>query len=289
MTKVTKGVIVAAGLGTRFLPFSKAVSKELLPLIDTPVLQKIVEEFTAAGISEIVIVISAEKEDIKKHFQADLELLKILKERNKEKEYQAIKKLTQLAHLEYVYQRQPLGNGQALLSAQDQMGNDPFVFAFGDDVIDSPIPAASQLLETFEKFQKTIMGVTETEKENLPRYGVIAKKDIDSDTFKVLKVIEKPAISETPSNLISCGRYLFLNDIFPALKNLKPGKGGEIWLADAVSQLVEKGEVYAKKLKGVYFDCGNQLEYWKANVKLLLKDPEMGPEFREFLKNSTDF
>lgn len=286
MTKVKKGVIVAAGLGTRFLPFSKVVPKELLPLISKPVLQKIVEEFAKSGISEIVIVTSPEKDDIKKHFESAPKLLQTLKERGKEKEYQEIAQISNLAKLEYVTQEEPLGNGHALLQAREKVGREPFLFAYGDDVINGHTPAAKQLVETFEKHQATVMGVTETEKENLSRYGVIAKKDIDENTFQVLKVVEKPKVEEAPSNLISCGRYLFQNDIFPALENLKPGQGGEIWLAEAVDGLIEKGKVVASKLSGEYFDCGNQLEYWKANVKLLLKNPELGEKFREFLKKS---
>ncbi len=260
-SKVRKGVIVAAGLGTRFLPITKSIPKEMLPVGSKPVLQYIVEEMVDSGILEITIVISRGKESIKEYFKRDLVLERHLKKVGK---YDMIKDLVELlkkVKFNYVYQEKPLGNGHALLCAKAKVGNEPFVFSDADSIIDSKTPATKQILEAFKKYNAPVIGVQRIrDKKAMTNYGnVYANKTKDKRVFKVEKFVEKPSLNKvSPHGLIVGGmRYVFTSDIWGLLEKQGKGKGGEIWVADAANELLKTSDFYAYEYEGKFLDTGN--------------------------------
>lgn len=285
LKKIRKAVIPVAGLGTRFLPMTKAMPKEMLPLIDKPVIQYIVEELVSAGIEEIIFITSANKRAIEDHFDRHFELEYRLQKDGKRELLDEMRKIQNLARFVYVRQQEALGNGHALLQARDVIGDEPFAFAYGDDVIESTVPAIKQMLETYSEYQATTIGVVEVDDEGTRRYGIIKPEKINSKTYKVLATIEKPGPEAAPSHLANPGRYIFTPAIFTALETVRPGKGGEIWVADAVAQLSKKEPIYARKLDGTYFDCGNKLEYLKAVINHGMKHEHYGKEIRSYIKS----
>ncbi len=260
-SNVRKGVIVAAGLGTRFLPITKSIPKEMLPVGSKPVLQYIVEEMADSGITEIIIVISRGKESIKEYFKRDLALERHLKKVGK---YNMIKDLVELlkkVKFSYVYQEKPFGNGHALLCAKRKVGNDPFVFSDADSIIDSRTPATKQILEVYKKYQAPVIGVQKIkDKKAMTNYGnVYANKTKDKRVFKVEKFVEKPEMKNvSPHGLIVGGmRYVFTKEIWKLLEKQGHGKGGEIWVADAANELLKTSDFYAYEYEGKYLDTGN--------------------------------
>lgn len=283
MNSITKAVIPVAGLGTRFLPATIAVPKELLPVVDKPIIQYIVEEMVSAGISEIIFVDNPGKKAIFNHFHPGSELIEALEKAGKHDLLKSVETVRDLVKITTVIQEKPLGNGHALLQAKDAIGDQPFAFAYGDDIIKAEPSASAQMLETYQRLQKTIMGVVEVDDEGTKRYGIIEPKPIDEDTFQVLGTVEKPGPEKAPSHLANPGRYIFTPEIFTALEKIRPGKGGELWLADAVSFLSQSQPVYARKIKGVYFDCGSKIGWLKANLSFGLDRPDLAEDLKNFV------
>jgi len=284
--KIRKAVIPVAGFGTRFLPATIAQPKEMLPVVDIPVVQYIVEEMVASGIKEIIFVTGRGKRAIEDHFDPSPELENLLEEGRKIKLLKEIKRISNLAKFIYVRQNKPLGNGHALLCAKEVVGNEPFAFSYGDDIIEAKVPAIKQMTETYNKYGDMIVGVLEVPRENVSRYGIVRpkNKEVNTKNFEITQIVEKPEIKDAPSNFASVGRYIFNPDIFEALKITKPSKIGEIWLADAVDKILKKRAAYACNLEGTYYDCGNKLEYLKANLAFGLRHKEVGKEFRKYIR-----
>ena len=267
-SEVRKGVIVAAGLGTRFLPITKSIPKEMLPVGSKPVLQYIVEEMADSGIKEITIVISRGKESIKEYFKRDLVLERHLKKVGK---YSMIKDLVELlkkVKFSYVYQEKPLGNGHALLCAKKKIGSEPFVFSDADSIIASKVPATKQILEVYKKYQAPVIGVQKIkDKKAMTKYGnVYANKTKDNKVFKVEKFVEKPSLKKvSPHGLIVGGmRYVFTKEIWKLLEKQGHGKGGEIWVADAANELLKQQDFYAYEYEGKYLDTGDNEKLLKT-------------------------
>lgn len=284
--EIKKAVIPCAGLGTRFLPATKSVPKELFPIINKPAIQLIVEELVASGISEIIFVISEDKQAIKKYFKPDLELEKILKERKKEELLKELRIIPNLAKFSFVYQNEPKGNGDAVLKAEKEIKNEPFIVNWADDLIlGSKIPYFSQLIRVFKKYKGIVLSVVKTDAEGKRRYGIIKPKKLASRVYQVLSVIEKPGPKKAPSDLAHIGGFVLTPEIFKYLKKLKPGKGGEIWLQDAINEICQKQPVYAYEFDGRYYDVGEKLGYLKTIVAMALQREDLREDFKKFLKS----
>ncbi|HLD21354.1 MAG TPA: UTP--glucose-1-phosphate uridylyltransferase GalU [Patescibacteria group bacterium] len=287
--RVRKAVIPVAGFGTRFLPATKAIPKELLPIIDKPVIQYIVEEAVASGIEEIIFVTSEHKNAIEDHFERNSGLETFLKQRQKDTELSTIQSLHQMAQFVYVHQDEPLGLGHAVLQAKDAVAGEPFIVFGGDDIIESTIPAAKQLIEVYEKYGGSVLGVVEVPKEAVNRYGVIDPlKQLEEGVTQIKDIVEKPKPHEAPSQLAAVARWLLTPEIFEELEQTKPGAGGEIQLPDGIRTLLKKQSVFAKVYNGTYRDCGNKVEYLKAIIAFSLQHPEMGEQLREYSKKYLD-
>ncbi|TET92547.1 UTP--glucose-1-phosphate uridylyltransferase GalU [Candidatus Aerophobetes bacterium] len=283
--KIRRAVIAVAGFGTRFLPATKAQPKEMLAVVDKPIIQYVVEEMVGAGIEEIVLVTGQNKRSIEDHFDRSFELEYRLKEAHKLDLLEEVKRISNLAKFIYVRQKMPLGNGHALLCAKVVVDDEPFAFSYGDDIIEAKIPAIGQMIKVFEKYQGSVMGVMEVPREKISQFGVIKPQEIEKGVYKVLDTVEKPHPDDAPSNLASVGRYVFTPKIFEALEETKPGKGGEIWVADGVKNLCRNETVYACKLEGTYWNCGDKREFLKATINFALKNPEFGRDLRKYLRN----
>jgi UTP--glucose-1-phosphate uridylyltransferase len=281
---ITKAVIPAAGLGTRFLPATKASPKEMLPLVDKPVIQYVVEEAVAAGITEIIIVTGRTKRAIEDHFDTATELEQLLKTNGKVRLLEELTQLTRLANICYVRQPQPKGLGDAILCAEPFLSNEPFAVLLGDDVIASPAPAIAQLIAVYERFGRSVVAVQPVPTKELRRYGVIKGQLVDRDLYRVSTLVEKPTTRQAPSRLGIVGRYVLTPSIFRALRALPPGHGGEIQLTDALRRCAMSDGLYAWKLTGQRYDAGDKLGFLKATVELGLKHPELGRAFRQFLR-----
>ena len=283
--KIRRAVIAVAGFGTRFLPATKAQPKEMLAVVDKPIIQYVVEEMVGAGIEEIVLVTGQNKRSIEDHFDRSFELEYRLKEADKLDLLEEVKRISNLAKFIYVRQKMPLGNGHALLCAKVVVDDEPFAFSYGDDIIEAKIPAIGQMINVFEKHQGSVMGVMEVPREKISQFGVIKPQEIEKGVYKVVDTVEKPHPDDAPSNLASVGRYVFTPKIFEALEETKPGKGGEIWVADGVKNLCRNETVYACKLEGTYWNCGDKREFLKATINFALKNPEFGRDLRKYLRN----
>lgn len=285
MKEINKAVVVVAGLGTRFLPATIAQPKEMLPVVDKPVVQYIVEELVASGIKEIVFVTSWTKKAIEDHFDPSFELEYFLKEKGKTEELKMVKKISSMAKFMYVRQSKPLGNGHACLMAKEIIGDNYFIFSDGDSIIDSKVPVVKQLLNSFEKNKGNYVGVQKVDKKVVDQYGIVDVISSEGRLHKIKRAVEKPSVNEAPSNLAIQGmRYILSPDIFKELESTEPGKGGEIWLADAFNSLLKKENGYAYEYEGQYYDCGNKHGYLKANVHFGLQNPKLKKEFSAYLK-----
>jgi UTP--glucose-1-phosphate uridylyltransferase len=282
--KVRKAVIPVAGLGTRFLPATKAQPKEMLPIVDKPVIQYIVEEAVKAGITQIVFVTGKHKRAIEDHFDRNLELERFLREKGKIEPLEEIKRISEMVQVIYVRQKEPLGLGHAILTAEPAVGDEPFAVLLGDDIIVSEKPAIKQLIEVFERYNCSVIGVEEVDRKEVRKYGIVGGKQVEDGVLKVETLIEKPNPEEAPSNLAISGRYILTPGIFSALKKTKPGKGGEIQLTDALQMLSQKEVIYAKVINGKRFDTGNKLGFLKATVEFALRDEQIKDDFLEFLR-----
>ncbi|MBI4009113.1 UTP--glucose-1-phosphate uridylyltransferase [Candidatus Roizmanbacteria bacterium] len=288
MKKVTKVIIPAAGFGTRFLPQTKAMPKEMLPVVDKPVIQYVVEEAVASGIEDIVIVTGYSKRAIEDHFDTpNAELVKNLEQGKKFQMLREIRAISDIANFIYVRQKGPYGNATPIKSVEHVVEEDPFLVLWGDEFVIATPPRAKQLIDAYYKFEATILGGMITNREeDTKRYGYVKGKNLGNGVWKVERVIEKPGPKDAPSNLAIVANYLLTPDIFPILDDQKPGKGGEYYLPEAIDTLAQKHPVYAIEIKNAkYYDTGNKLEYMKTVVDRALAHPDINGEFRRFLKN----
>ncbi len=285
--KISKVIIPAAGFGTRFLPQTKAMPKEMLPIVDKPTIQYVVEEAVEAGIKDVILVTGSNKRAIEDHFDApDEDLIKNLTEGNKTHLIEEVKKISEMANFIYVRQKGPYGNATPIRSVKHLVANEPFLVLWGDEFVLSDPPRAKQLIDAFEKYNAPILGGMEKEKEeDFNRYGYVKGKEIEKGVWKVEGLMEKPGKGNAPSNLAIVANYLLTPDIFPILDTQKPGKGGEYYLPEAIDALAQSRPVYALEIQNAkYYDTGNVLEYMKTVVELALEHPDINGAFRKFLQ-----
>ncbi len=282
--KIRKAVIPVAGLGTRFLPATKAQPKEMLPLVDKPVIQYIVEEAVKAGIKQIVFVTGKHKRAIEDHFDTNFELETNLEKKGKLELLKLVKEITNLAEIIYVRQKEPLGLGHAILTAEPAIGNEPFAVLLGDDIMISEKAAIKQLMETYDRYKCSVLGVQEVHPESVSSYGIISGNNVENDVIKIDKLVEKPSIDEAPSNLAITGRYILTPTIFNMLKKTPPGKGNEIQLTDAIVKLSMKEAIYGKVMEGNRYDTGSKLGFLKATIDFALMRKELKDDILEYMK-----
>ncbi len=287
--KVRKAVFPAAGLGTRFLPATKAQPKEMLPLVDKPIIQYGVEEALHSGIRNIIIVTGRGKSAIEDHFDVSFELENMLESRNKKDLLQIVRQVSDLIDVAYIRQKEALGLGHAVLRARDLVGPEPFATVLADDVIDSETPCIRQLLDVYEFFGAPVLAVMEVPKEAISSYGSIDAEPVSHNgskdrVFRIRNLVEKPKPNEAPSNLAIIGRYILTPDIFESIANVEPGSGGEIQLTDSLRLLLRSRPIYAFKFEGKRYDAGDKLGFLKATVEFALQRHDLGSEFREYLK-----
>lgn len=281
--KVRKAVIPAAGLGTRFLPATKAQPKVMLPVIDVPAIQLVVEEAARAGIDDVLIVTGRGQRAIEDHFDRNLELERFLEDKQKFDELKRIRQISDMAEVHYIRQKEALGLGHAVSVAQAHVGDEPFVVMLGDDLIHPSEPLLGEMLRAHETFGRSVIAAMEVSKQEISMYGCIQPEPFEEDLVRILSIIEKPSPEEAPSNLAVIGRYVLTPEIFDALRRTTPGRGGEIQLTDAINLLAQEQAVYAYRFEGRRFDVGNPLDYLKATVELGAERDDLGPEFRAWL------
>ena len=282
--RVHTAVILAAGHGTRFLPATKAIPKEMLPLIDRPIVQYVVEEAVAAGIDHIVMVTSAGKRAIEDHFDRAPVVEAALAAKGDEARLDELTRLVGLAHMSFVRQKEQLGVGHAVLQARRVVGREPFLLAFPDDIIESEVPAARQLMDVYER-HGSVVAVEQVPREDIPSYGIVSGEQIEENVYKLDRLVEKPRIEDAPSDLGIVGRYVLSPDVFDILETTKPGAGGEIQVTDALAELARRGAMYACRFQGQRFDTGRPLGLLKASIEIGLRRPDIGPELRAFLRS----
>ncbi len=287
--KIKKAVFPVAGFGTRFLPFTKAVPKEMLPIIDTPVLQILVEEVVKSGIEEIIMVTSQGKNAIENHFDRCFHLEYLLKEKGKMKELEQVKKIAKMAKFIYVRQDQPKGDGHAILCAREIIKDEPFLVVFGDDIIKAKETSTSQLLKAYEQHQNCIVAVKEVPDKEISNFGIVKPKDKgEEDCFEIKSMVEKPSLSEAPSNLAIIGKYVCTPEIFEAIENIgqeEKSKDGELRLIDALIKLSSTQAIYGQKIKGERFDAGSKTGFLKATIDAALSDEEIRDDFIEYFRS----
>jgi UTP--glucose-1-phosphate uridylyltransferase len=288
--RVRKAVLPAAGWGTRFLPATKAQPKEMLPLVDKPVIQYAVEEAVAAGIEQIIIVTSSQKRAIEDHFDVSYELEHLLEERGDVEMLRRIKHISDLAQIAYVRQKEQLGLGHAVLMAKELIGHEPFAVILSDDVVVGDRPCIGQLIHAYNETHSSVVAVMEVPHEDTSRYGVIDSEPAGNDQdhgrlFRVKGLVEKPDPADAPSDLAIIGRYVLTPKIFEKLEQTQRGAGGEIQLTDAIEALMQEQEVYAYAFEGTRYDAGTTMGWLKASVELALQRPDLSAEFRDYLRN----
>lgn len=283
---IKKVVIPAAGLGTRFLPFTKSIAKEMLPIIDRPNLQYLLQEAKDSGIEEVILVVSHTKKEITDYFSHNVELESKLFDSGKDEDYKLVYELGEFMKITFVYQPEPLGLGHAILCAKEAVNGEDFAIILGDDLVYSEkIPAILQLIQIYEKYNASVIGVQIIPHENTNRYGIIdIKNKKDTDLFEVLNFVEKPNVEDAPSNYAISGRYVFKNSIFDELETLKPGKGGEYQLTDAMISLLKKEVVFAYNFEGIRYDIGSKEGYIKAIIDYSLRRKDLKDNIYEYIK-----
>ena len=282
--KVRKAVIPVAGMGTRFLPASKAIPKEMLTIVDKPTIQYIVEEVTAAGIEQVILITSEGKAAIENHFDYDYQLDTFLEQKGKDKLCEEVRHVSNLIDIVSVRQKKPLGLGHAIWSARHVVGNEPFLILLGDDLVISDKPCCAQMIELFDELQESIIAIQKVPKKETLHYGIIEGSSVRDRVYKVNRMVEKPAPGTTQSDLAIIGRYILLPDIFKCLEKTTPGHGGEIQLTDALMALANKRNMFAYEFEGTRYDAGDKLGYLKAIVALALRHPELGNDFAKHIK-----
>jgi UTP--glucose-1-phosphate uridylyltransferase len=286
--KIKKAVIPAAGLGTRFLPATKAQPKEMLPIVDKPAIQYIIEEAVQSGIEEILIITGRNKGAIEDHFDLSFEIETELKQKKKYELLQLIDKISNLAQIYYTRQKEPKGLGHALLCAKGFVGNEPFAVMLGDDIVDSSVPCLKQIIDIYNTFQTSIIGVQEVPRSELNKYGIISGTKIEEDIYMIKDLIEKPEIEKAPSNIAILGRYIITPKIFEILENAAPGINGEIQLTDALKRQIEFEPIYAYIFKGKRYDIGDKIGFLKANIEFALRQKDIREDFLSYLKNEVN-
>lgn len=285
MGTIKKAIIPAAGLGTRFLPATKAQPKEMLPIVDKPTIQYIVEEAVASGIEDIIIVTGRTKKAIEDHFDKSVELEMELEKKNNKELLEVARSVSQIANIYYIRQKEPKGLGHAVLTARTFIGDEPFAVLLGDDVIDSEKPALKQMIEVYDKYQSSILGVQTVDRKDVNKYGIIAGMQLERQVYEVKDMVEKPSIDTAPSNVAVLGRYIITPKIFDFLEKQEIGAGGEIQLTDALNKLAKIEKMYAYDFVGHRYDVGNKMGFLQATVEFALKRPELREEFKAYLKD----
>ncbi len=280
---IRKAVIPAAGFGTRFLPAAKSQPKEMLPIVDTPTIQIVVEEAVAAGITDILMIIGKGKRAIEEHFDRNFELEAELEAAGKAAELKAIRRISDLANVHFVWQKEQNGLGDAVAYAECHVGKEPFALLLGDTLIESPTPVTQQLIKIFDRYQESVVALERVPTERVSRYGVIDGNPVGQDLYLVEDFIEKPKPEETPSNLAIAGRYIFTPEIFKHIAATQPGKNGEIQLTDAMRLMVKNRAMYGLRFEGVRYDIGNKLDFIRTNVIYGLKRDDMREELLAFI------
>jgi len=283
--KIRKAVFPAAGLGTRFLPATKSSPKEMLPLVDKPLIQYGVEEAVASGIESILIITGRDKTAIEDHFDISFELEHMLKERGKHSLFEEARAVSDLARISYTRQKEALGLGHAIYQAKDFVGDEPFAAVLADDIVDAEKPALKQMIEVYQKYDAPVIATMQVEGEAISRFGVIDAEEVEPNVFKINDMVEKPPFAEAPSDLAIIGRYILTPDIFEAIEKTAPGAIGEIQITDAMRLLLKKRPFYAVKLDGRRHDAGDKLGFLIATVELALKREDLGDDFRAYLKS----
>lgn len=283
--KIRKAVFPAAGLGTRFLPATKASPKEMLPLVDKPLIQYAVEEAVASGIESIIVVTGRGKSAIEDHFDISFELERLLQERGKEQMLKEVRAVSEMARISYVRQREALGLGHAILQARDFVEDEPFAVMLADDVVDAEVPALAQMMKVYEEYDAPVLGTMQVVGEAISRFGVIDAEDMSGGVYRIKDMVEKPKYADAPSDLAIIGRYILTPDIFDEIENTQPGAGGEIQITDAMRSLLKKRPFYAVQFDGARHDAGDKLGFLIATVEFALKREDLGADFKEYLRS----
>ncbi len=286
--KVRKAIIPAAGLGTRFLPATKSQPKEMLPIVDKPTLQYIIEEAINSGIEEILIITGRNKKSIEDHFDKSVELELELEQKGKTEMLEMVRDISNMVNIHYIRQKEPKGLGHAIHCAKSFIGNEPFAVLLGDDIVDCEKPCLKQLITAYDEYKTSILGVQEVAKEDTNKYGILDVKHIEDRVYKVKDMVEKPAIEEAPSNVAILGRYIITPAIFDILENQAPGKGGEIQLTDALKTLGNNEAIYAYNFEGRRYDVGDKLGFLEATIDFALKRDNLKDDFIQYLREVCD-
>lgn len=286
--KVRKAIIPAAGLGTRFLPATKAQPKEMLPIVDKPILQYIIEEAISSGIEEILIITGRNKKSIEDHFDKSIELELELEKKGKLDVLEKVRKISDMASIYYIRQKEPKGLGHAILCAKSFIGDEPFAVLLGDDIVYSEKPCLKQMIEVYDEYKTTILGVQEVNRDDVSKYGIIDGKFIEDRIYKIKDLVEKPAVADAPSNIAILGRYIINPAIFEIIEHTEPGKGEEIQLTDALKELVQREAMYAYVFEGRRYDAGDKEGYLEATVEYALRREDLREEFLDFLIKTVD-
>ncbi|MCT4545182.1 MAG: UTP--glucose-1-phosphate uridylyltransferase GalU [Vallitalea sp.] len=282
--KIRKAIIPAAGLGTRFLPATKAQPKEMLPIVDKPTIQYIVEEAVNSGIEDIIIVTGRNKRSIEDHFDKSIELELELEKKGKEELLEIARSVSEIANIHYIRQKEPRGLGHAILMAKHFIGNEPFAVLLGDDIIVSKKPCLQQMIDVYNEYRTSILGVQQVQKEDVSKYGIINGMHIEDRIYKVKDLVEKPKVSDAPSNIAILGRYIITPTIFDYLETQGEGAGGEIQLTDSLKRLVKDEAIYAYDFVGERYDVGNKMGFLQATVETALRKEELRDDFIDYLK-----
>ncbi len=281
--KLRKAVIPAAGLGTRFLPATKAQPKEMLPIVDKPTIQYIIEEAAAAGMEDIIIVTGRNKRSIEDHFDRSIELEMELEKNDKAEMLEIVRAIPEIANIHFIRQKQPLGLGHAVLTASHFIGNEPFAVLLGDDVVVAKKPALQQMVEVFNEYKTSILGVQRVSEDVVHKYGIVDGRQIDDMVYKVRNLVEKPKREEAPSTIAILGRYVLTPSIFAYLEDQEKGAGGEIQLTDALKRLAKDEAMYAYIFSGHRYDVGSKMGFLQANIEFALRNPEVSNELSDYL------
>lgn len=282
---VKKAIIPAAGLGTRFLPATKSQPKEMLPIVDKPTLQYIIEEAINSGIEEILIITGRNKKSIEDHFDKSVELELELQQKGKTEMLEMVQEISNMVNIHYIRQKEPKGLGHAIHCAKSFIGDEPFAVLLGDDIVDSDTPCLKQLIDAYDEYKTSILGVQEVAKEDTDKYGILDCKYIEDRVYKVKDMVEKPNVEEAPSNIAILGRYIITPAIFEILENQAPGKGGEIQLTDALKTLAQHEAIYAYNFEGRRYDVGDKLGFLEATIDFALKRDNLKDGLMNYMKN----
>ena len=283
---IKKLVIPVAGLGTRFLPATKAQPKEMLPIVDKPIIQYVVEDAVRAGITDIIFITGPSKRAVEDHFSPNYELINLLKKQNKIEMAEEVKKIADMANFIFIRQKGPYGNGTPVLCAKPIVGNEPFAVMWGDEFFYTPRKSQlQQLIEVYEKYGDPVITTRKVDAEGTRKYGIIDGLEVEKGVYQLKSIVEKPGPEKAPSHLACLGGFILTPDIFDALERTKLGKDGELWLADANAKVLKKRPIYAKLIDGEYYDTGSKLGYLRANVDFALRNAKINKEFRKYLKS----